>query len=82
MPTLKVARRKAGASTLTADFESVWGIETSLTVAHEGRGLYSYVGTGDSDVGQIKSKNALDPNRSGGFSTFEVSIYNTGLWLC
>lgn len=81
MPTLKVARRQASAPTLRADFGSVWSILDPKNISYEGQGLYSYIGKGGAeqeDVGLMKTKFPLDPNRMGGIASFEVTLTETG----
>ena len=82
MPTLKVARKEAGSnSAYNADFGSVWSILNYRNITHEGQGLYCYVGaggTGEDDVGVLRTKYPLDPNRMGGMSSFEITLTSTG----
>jgi hypothetical protein len=74
------ARRQASTTpTLRADFGSVWSILDSKYVSYESQGLYSYTGTGkQEDVGVIKTKFPLDPNRSGGIASFEITLTEAG----
>lgn len=82
MPTLKAAR--GGNRTLSAqftDFPSVWSIVDPKNIVHEGKGVYSYVGAGGSgeeDVGLIKTINPLDSSRNGGIASFEILLTSTG----
>lgn len=81
MPTLKVARRKTGTSTHRADFGSVWSVVDPTNISYDGEGLYSYIGKGgenQDDIGLIKTKFPLDPNRMGGISSFEITLTETG----
>ena len=79
MPTLTVARgRKHGS--VKADYEAVWEISDPRNVAHDGQGLYSYTGSGESneeDIGTVRTVKPLDPLR-GGITSFEVTVVNTG----
>ena len=82
MPSLKDARKiiKTG-STQFNDFPSVWSILDRNNVFHEGKGVYSYTGTGRSgeqDVGLIKTIFPLDSSRSGGMTSFEIHLTKTG----
>ena len=85
MPTLKVARRQTSTASPHAEFGSVWSI-LDTNISYEGQGVYSYVGGGgvsQEDIGLIKTKFPLDPNRSGGISSFEVTHTETGeLYQC
>lgn len=79
MPTLKVARSQA--STLRADFHSVWAVLDAGNVSCQGQGLYWYVGKGGTDhedVGLMKTKFPLDPTRMGGIASFEILLTETG----
>lgn len=82
MPTLKVARKHTVA--VRAEFGSVWSIVDTRNICYEGEGVYSYVGSGDGcqeDTGLIKTKFPLDPTRTGGISTFEITLTETGKLL-
>ena len=85
MPTLKVARRQGGISSPRAEFGSVWSVLDTKNVSYDGQGVYSYVGSGGAaqdDIGLIKTKFPLDPNRTGGISCFEVTLSETGMCVC
>lgn len=81
MPTLKVARRQGSTPTLRADYGSVWSVVDPKNVSCDGQGLVSYIGEGGAkqeDVGLIKMKFPLDPNRMGGIASFEITLTETG----
>ena len=82
MPSLKAVGERAAmsASKLHGNLEAVWSIVNPLTMAHDGRGHYSY--TGDSEnIGMIKTIRPLDPQHKNGMSTFEVTIINSGNYV-
>ena len=84
MPTLKTltARRLAKPG---ADYASVWRITEPANIRTDNQGLYSYVGKGDrseEDIGTVRTLLPLDPRCNGGISSFEITIADTGTFIC
>lgn len=79
MPSLTEARAHKRGSSVKFDFNTVWEITDPSNIAHNGRGLYSYIGDGGSseeDIGTIRTLQPLNPN--GGISSFEITLLDTG----
>ena len=83
MPSLKAATggKITGCTPCTADFAAVWSILDPYNVVYGGNGIYSYAGAGGfvkGDVGLVRTISPLDSSRSGGVSSFEIVLSNTG----
>ena len=79
MPTLTAARGHKRGSSVKVDYDAIWELTNPGNISHDGQGVYSYVGNGghsEEDIGTVRTLRPLNP--SGGLSSFEVTIINTG----
>ncbi len=85
MPNFKITQQhKAPVEPDTDIFNAVWRIVDPTNVSHDGHGVYSYIGEGGSsekDIASIRTLIPLDPGKSEGISSFEVTLLNTGEYM-
>ncbi len=87
MPNFKITQRHKAPVEPDDIFNAVWRIVDPTNASHDGHGVYSYIGEGGSsekDIASIRTLLPLDPSKSEGISSFEVTLLDTGeyAWYC
>ncbi len=82
MPNFKITQQHPAPVDPNSDiFNAVWTIADLATAAHDGNGVYSYIGAGgnsEKDIASIRTVLPLDPSKNDGISSFEVTLLDTG----
>ncbi len=82
MPNFKITQQHPAPVDPSSDlFNAVWTIADPTNASHDGRGVYSYTGEGGSsekDIASIRTILPLDPSKSEGMSSFQVTLLDTG----